>query len=377
MNLRIATLAVALCSACASTDKSATRNWESIVTEPFGSTADGRAAHLFTLENANGIVVKLTDFGATVVELHVPDRGGELADIVLGFDEVAGYAGPDNQYFGCTTGRVANRIAKGRFTLDGTEYSLATNNDPNHLHGGESGFGQKLWTAGRFGTPRGRGLVFSYVSPAGEEGYPGELKVDVRYTLKDSDELMIEYRATTDAPTVVNLTNHSYFNLAGQGAETILDHELEIFAAAYTPTDDTLIPTGALEPVSGTPLDFRGPRAIGARVARLDDTPAIGYDHNYVLDGEAGELRPAARLYHAASGRLLELDTTEPGVQFYCGNFLNGATGKGGAVYAHRSALCLEPQHFPDSPNQDTFPSVVLRPGETYTQTSVFRFSVE
>ena len=360
--------------------------------ESFGTTQDGTAVHLYTLTNTNGMVAKLTDFGATLVELHVPDRDGALADVVLGFDDVSGYEGDGNQYFGCIAGRVANRVAKGRFTLDGASYQLATNNDPNHLHGGTKGFGQRVWRTARLAEQEASGVRFSYVSPAGEEGYPGTLDCEVTYWLTDDDELVLEYRATCDAATPVNLTHHSYFNLAGHGAATILDHELVIDAANHTPTDDTLIPTGLLEPVAGTPLDFTSRWVIGDRVAQLDDTPALGYDHNFVIDAPRLELTEihlgvpegrwtrmsrACRLSHAGSGRVLEIWTDEPGLQFYTGNFLFGQEGKGGATYAHRSGLCLETQHFPDSINQPSFPSTVLRPGETYTHRTVHRFTTE
>jgi len=343
----------------------------------FGTTSDGTSVHLFTLTNANGLVAKLTDFGATLVEMHVPGRDGGLADVVLGFDDVAGYEGDGNQYFGCIAGRVANRIARGSFELDGATYQLATNNDPNHLHGGDKGFGQRVWSATRSAREGAVGVAFTYVSPAGEEGYPGELASEVTYWLTDDDELIVEYRATTDAATPVNLTNHAYWNLGGHGSATVLDHELQVDAARYTPSDATLIPTGELAPVAGTPLDFTSPRRIGERVGELGDQPGDGYDHNYVLDGQAGSLRRACRLSHAASGRVLEVLTTEPGLQVYCGNFLSGQPGKGGLTYAHRSGLCLETQHFPDSINQPDFPSTVLRPGETYATLTIHRFSVE
>lgn len=345
--------------------------------DDFGTTADGTPVHVITLTNANGLVAKVTNFGATLVEMHVPGRDGELADVVLGFDDVAGYEGDGNQYFGCIAGRVANRIAKGSFELDGATYQLATNNAPNHLHGGDRGFGQRVWTANSASRPGAVGATFRYVSPAGEEGYPGQLTCEVEYWLTDDDELICEYRATTDAATPVNLTNHAYWNLGGHGSATVLDHELQVDAARYTPTDATLIPTGELAPVAGTPLDFTSPRRLGERVAELGDQPGDGYDHNYVLDGEAGTLRRACRLTHAASGRVLEVHTTEPGLQVYCGNFLFGQAGKGGLTYPHRSGLCLETQHFPDSINQPTFPSTVLRPGETYSTRTVHRFSVE
>ncbi len=345
-----------------------------IETRPFGTTADGRSATLFTLRNANGVVARITDFGATVTELHVPGKTGEMADVVLGFEDVAGYESDANQYFGCTVGRVANRIAKGRFTLDGEEYVLATNNEPNHLHGGDRGFGQRLWSAEPLD---GAAIRFTYDSVDGEEGYPGTVHVEVVYTLTDADELRLDYEATASAPTPINLTNHCYFNLAGAGSGTILDHVLQIDAERYTPCDDTLIPTGQLAPVAGTPLDFRRPERIGARIGALTDTAAIGYDHNFALDGAAGELARACRLSDPRSGRVLEVFTTEPGLQFYSGNFLEGRTGKGGATYVYRGALCLESQHFPDSINQPSFPSTILAPGDTYRQTTVHRFTAE
>lgn len=362
-----------LLAACAATGSS-----DLPTMEPFGTAADGREVHAFTLTNRNGMRAKLTNLGATLVELHVPDREGNSADVVLGFDDASGYLSDRNQYFGCIAGRVANRIAGGAFFLDGTDYRLPTNDGGvNHLHGGDVGFGRRVWEPTRIAKDGEQGVRFQYVSPAGEEGYPGTLTATVTYRLTDDDELVLEYHATTDAPTPVNLTHHSYFDLAGHGAPTILDHELVIDAEHYTPTDETLIPTGEIAPVAGTSLDFRSPRRIGARIDRLEDTPAGGYDHNYVLDGEAGELRRAARLAHPESGRVLEIWTTEPGLQFYSGNFLFGQEGKDGAVYPHRSGLCLEAQHFPDSINQPDFPETVLRPGEEYRQVTVHRFAVE
>lgn len=342
--------------------------------EHFGQTSSGESATLYTLVNRNGLVAKVTNFGATLVEMHVPDRDGVKADVVLGFDDVSGYEGDTNQYFGCTAGRVANRVAGGRFELDGASYQLATNNAPNHLHGGDKGFGQRLWAAEALPGAGDSGVTFSYLSPAGEEGYPGAVDIKVSYLLTDSDELHVRYEATADAATPLNPTNHSYFNLAGHGAPTVLDHLLVIEADQYTPTDETLIPTGLYAPVAGTPLDFTSEARIGDRIASLDDTAAIGYDHNYVLRGGRGI---ACRLSDPGSGRVLEIRTDEPGVQFYSGNFLNGQAGKGGKVYAHRSALCLETQHFPDSINHPDFPSTVLRPGEVYSQHTIHRFYVD
>ena len=346
--------------------------------QPFGKTAEGTPVEVCTLKNAHGMTAKLITRGATLTELHVPDRDGKLADVVLGFDDVAGYEGDGNQYFGCTTGRVCNRIARGKFSLGGKEYTLAVNNDPNHLHGGvKRSLDKVVWKAEAVTGKAGSGVRFQYTSPDGEEGYPGKLQATVTYTLTDKNELRIDYEATSDQPTPVNLTNHSYFNLAGAGAETVLDHELTLAADRYTPTDDTLIPTGKIAPVKGLTIDFTKATAIGARIEPLTKTPTLGYDHNFVLNKPAGELGLAAQLRDPKSGRVLTVRTTEPGIQFYSGNFLKGQTGKGGKVYKHQSAVCLETQHYPDSINQPEFPSIVLKPGQKYAQTCIYEFSVK
>lgn len=341
---------------------------------PFGKLEDGRAAHRFRLENVNGLVAEFTDFGATLVALQLPDRNGEAADVVLGFDDVAGYAGGDNQFFGCTAGRVANRIAGASFELDGRMVNVTANDGDHCLHGGAQGLGQRLWTASALAGEGERGLRFEYLSVDGEEGFPGNLRVTVDYWLTDANELRLEYRATTDATTVVNLTHHSYWNLSGAGAATVLDHELQILAERFTEAGEGLIPTGEILSVVGTPLDFRESRRIGARLEALIDTAALGYDHNYVLDSEGAALALAAVLREPASGRILEVWTDEPGLQFYSGNFLFGQVGKGGVPYPLRGALCLEPQHFPDSPNQPAFPPITLEPGDLYEKVTVFRF---
>lgn len=350
-----------------------------VETEMFGTTDDGAPVHLYTLENENGMVARLTEFGATLVELHVPDKDGNAADVVLGFDSVEGYQSPRNAHFGCTTGRVANRIAGAEFTLNGKTYQLAVNNGPNHLHGGvERNLGRVVWNAEPIQTDRGEGMRFTYSSPDGEEGYPGKLDVIVDYVLTRDNELVILYAAETDAPTPVNLTNHSYFNLSGAGSQTVLDHELMINADHYTPTDDTLIPTGEIKPVAGTPLDFREFHKIGARIDELNDTAAQGYDHNFVLNKqEEGEFSLCAKLRDPDSGRVMTCYTTEPGVQLYTGNFLDGPQGKDGKTYPHRSAVCLETQHFPDSVHHENFPSIILEPGDTYRQKTVYAFSAE
>jgi aldose 1-epimerase len=341
-------------------------------------TADGQPVELFTLRNANGIEARVTNYGGVIVSLMTPDRAGQMADIVLGFDSLAPYVA-GTPYFGALIGRYGNRIAGGRFTLDGETYTLATNNEPNHLHGGVRGFDKVVWDAEPFENGAERGLILRYTSPDGEEGYPGTLQTTVTYTLTDDNELIVDYRATTDKATPVNLTQHSYFNLAGTSNGDILDHELTIAASAFTPVDATLIPTGQIAPVEGTPFDFRAPTAIGSRI-QTDDAQlrnGLGYDHNFVLDRSGEGLELAARVTHAGSGRTLEIRTTEPGLQFYSGNFLDGTiTGKGGRVYRHRSGLCLETQHFPDSPNQPSFPSTILRPGEEYRTRTVFAFGV-
>lgn len=347
--------------------------------QPFGKTADGEAVEIYTLHNGRGMTVRLMTRGATVVNLLVPDRNGKQADVVFGFDDVAGYESEANQYFGCTVGRVGNRIAKGKFTLDGHEYQLAVNNGPNHLHGGvKRSFDKVVWKAEPFENSEGTGVEFSYTSPDGEEGYPGELKASVRFHLhSDKNQLRIDYSAASSQPTPVNLTNHSYFNLSGEGAKTALDHVFKLHCDKYTPTDDTLIPTGEIKDVAGTPLDFREPRKLGERINELDETANIGYDHNMVVNGEPGQLRAVARVADPVSGRVLEVETTEPGVQFYSGNFLHGQAGKGGKPYPHRSGFCLETQHYPDSVNQPEFPSTILKPGEKYQHACVWSFGVE
>ena len=342
----------------------------------FGKLPDGREADLYTLTNANGLQTAITNYGAIVVSLHAPDRDGRLADIVLGYPKLADYL-KDTPYFGAIVGRYGNRIAKGRFTLDGVEHTLATNDGANHLHGGKIGFDKVLWNAESFQNANEVGLRLSYLSADGEEGYPGNLQVTVCYALTNKNELKITYAATTDKPTVVNLTHHGYWNLIGQARGDILEHELMLNADRFTPIDAGLIPTGELRPVKGTPMDFTRPTRIGAHISQDDEQLryGLGYDHNFVLNRTGEGLSLAARVYEATTGRVLEVHTTEPGVQFYSGNFLNGSNvGKGGRAYKHRCGFCLETQHFPDSPNKPEFPSVVLRPGQRYQTTTVYRF---
>jgi aldose 1-epimerase len=342
----------------------------------FGKMSDGQTIDLYTLTNKNGMQVGIINYGGRVVSIRVPDRQGQMADVVLGFDNGDGYLGA-NPYFGAIVGRYANRIAKGRFTLDGVEYKLAQNDGPNSLHGGVKGFDKVVWRATEL-AKQNSALELTYLSKDGEEGYPGNLSVKVTYTLSDENELWIDYRATTDKDTVLNLSNHSYFNLAGEGNGDILQHQLMIAASRFTPVDATLIPTGELRNVEGTPFDFRQPTAIGARIENDDEQLKLGrgYDHNFVLDRKGSGLTLAARVVEPKSGRTLEVKTTQPGIQFYTGNFLDGTIhGKGGKVYGRRSAFCLETQHFPDSPNHPGFPSTELKPGQTYHQITVFQFS--
>lgn len=342
----------------------------------FGLLPDGQAVESFTLVNAHGVELRAITYGAIIVSLRVPDREGRLGDVVLGHDDLQGYLAKP-AYLGALIGRYGNRIAGGRFTLDGRSYTLATNNGPNHLHGGVLGFDKRLWKAEPFERPGTAGLVFTRLSPDGEEGYPGNLDVRVTYTLTDLNEVGFEYSASTDKPTIVNLTQHSYFNLAGDGERDVLGHELTIEADRFTPVDRTLIPTGTLAPVAGTPFDFRKPTAIGLRIGADDEQlrHGGGYDHNFVLNRRGGGLSPAARVFEPTTGRTMEVATTEPGVQFYSGNFLDGSIkGKGGRVYAHRFGLCLETQHFPDSPNRPAFPSTVVRPGRPYRSRTVLTF---
>ncbi len=372
-----AALGLMATSACGPRPESGAR--QQMKKEPFGQTQDGLPVDLWTLTNKNGVTVSITNYGGIVTALSVPDRTGAFKDVVLGFDALDGYL-KGHPYFGAIIGRYGNRIAKGRFTLNGVEYKLAPNNGENHLHGGVRGFDKAVWSAREAPGPDGPALELTYLSKDGEEGYPGNLSVKVVYTLTDNNELRIDYTATTDKDTIVNLTNHSYFNLAGQGEGDILGHEMTIFADKFTPVDAGLIPTGELRSVEGTPFDFRKPVAIGARINDRDQQLEYGggYDHNFVLSSGGGALAPAARVYEPVSGRVMEVLTTEPGVQFYTGNFLDGTiTGKGGKVYRRRYGFCLETQHFPDSPNKPEFPSVVLRPGEEYRTTTVYRFSAQ
>jgi aldose 1-epimerase len=347
--------------------------------QEFGKTSDGTRIDLYTLTNASGMEAKIMTYGGIVVSLKTPDRNGKLDDVVLGFDALDGYL-TRNRYFGCITGRYANRIAKGKFTLDGREYTLAQNNGENHLHGGLKGFDKVVWKAREVKAKDEVGVELTYTSKDGEEGYPGNLSVTVTYTLTNQNELKIVYAATTDKPTIVNLTNHSYFNLAGPKAADILGHQLMLNADRFTPVGSTLIPTGELRSVKGTPLDFSTPTAIGARIEQKDEQLGFGggYDHNWVLNKKDASLTLAARVVEPTTGRVMEVLTTEPGIQFYSGNFLDGTiAGKGGKAYQKRSGFCLETQHYPDSPNKPSFPSVVLRPGQKYAQTTIYKFSTK
>jgi aldose 1-epimerase len=343
----------------------------------FGKTSDGVDVDIYTLSSEGGCRTRITNYGGIVVSLDVPDRNGIHDDVVLGFETLAEYE-KHSPYFGALIGRYANRIAKGRFTLDGQDYQLAVNNGENHLHGGVKGFDKMVWTARPFIDDAGANLELQYVSRDGEEGYPGELKTTVVYTLTNTNELKIEYRAKTDKPTIINLTNHSYFNLCGAGNGDILEHELQINADGFTPTDSGAIPTGEIRSVAGTPFDFREPTFIGSSIDDDDEQLRFGhgYDHNFVLSKTGSDGASAAAVYERRSGRVMEVFTTEPGIQLYSGNYLDGSfSGKRGKIYARRSAFCLETQHFPDSPNKPQFPSVMLRPGEKYSQTTVYRFS--
>jgi aldose 1-epimerase len=345
--------------------------------ETFGKTNEGTPVEIFTLTNKNGMIAKVMTLGATLVELQVPDKDGKLANVVLGFDTPAEYQSDKNQYFGCTTGRVANRIAKGRFTLEGKDYQLAVNNGPNHLHGGtKRALAKVVWNAKAAGGTNG--VAFTYTSPAGEESYPGTLAITVTYTLDDKNQLGIAYLAHTDKATPLSLTNHSYFNLAGAGSPTLLDHVLTIAADEYTPTDATQIPTGKIAPVAGTPLDFRQPTPLGAHIEPLLKTEALGYDHNFVLrKREDNAATFAATLRDPSSGRVMTVRTTQPALQLYTGNHLFGQQGKDGKTYAKRSAVCLETHHYPNAVNEPAFPSIILRPGETYRHTCIYAFSNE
>ena len=349
-----------------------------VVRAPFGVLPSGDSVHLFTLTNARGVELRVIDYGGLVISLKTKDRAGALADIVLGFDSLDGYL-KSSPYFGALVGRYANRIAKGRFTLDGAAYTLAVNNGPNALHGGLRGFDKVVWRAEPKDDSTGVGVVLSYTSRDGEEGYPGNLNVRVTYTLTDRNAFAIDYLATADKATPINLTQHSYFNLAGDGAGDVLGHVVAIDADRYTPVDTTLIPTGTLEDVAGTPFDFRRGSAIGDHIGDANEQlrRAGGYDHNFVLNRTGPGLQHAVRVVEPKSGRTLDAETTEPGVQFYTGNFLDGTiTGKGGHVYKRRNGFCLETQHFPDSPNQPSFPSTILRPGAEYRSRTVYTFGV-
>lgn len=348
--------------------------------EPFGKLPDGTEVARYTLTNKNGMTVKVMTYGAIVTDIVVPDKDGKPADVALGFDDLAGYL-KGHPFFGANAGRCANRIAGGKFKLDGKEYTLATNNGPNHLHGGKEGFDKKVWKAHATAGTTGPTIQLMYTSPDGEEGYPGKLDATVTYTLTNANELVVGFHATTDKPTVCNLAHHSYFNLAGHNAGDVLGQQVQILAKNYTPTDDTLIPTGKVEPVAGTPFDFTQPKAIGKELKQAGGTPpAVGYDLNFVLDkGTTPKPELAARVTDPKSGRVLEVLTTEPGIQFYTGNFLDGSNvGKGSAKYAQYNGFCLEAQKFPDSVNKPDWKDksdVVLRPGAKYSTTTVYKFS--
>ncbi len=348
-----------------------------VTEKPYGNTGGGEVTE-YTLENKNGMRVGVINYGGIITSIYAPDKDGQLADVVLGFDSLSGYEG-QNPYFGAFVGRYGNRIAKGQFTIDGEKYQLPTNDGPNSLHGGDTGFNRKWWNLTPLEEDGRVGVELTGTSADGDMGYPGNLDVTVRYWLDNDNELTLEYEATTDKATPVNLTNHTYFNLKGAGNGDILNHEVMIDADEFTPVDATLIPTGELQPVEGTPFDFTEPTAIGSRISETDEQlkRGGGYDHNWVLNDSGPALHPAALVYEPTTGRTLEVSTTEPGVQFYVGNFLDGSNvGKGGKAYDYRTGFCLETQHFPDSPNQDAFPSTILEPGDTYESTTVYKFGV-
>ena len=348
-----------------------------ITKQSFGKTDAGENVDIYTLRNAHGVEARITNYGGIVVSLKVPDRNGKFDDVVLGFNDLDNYLKP-GPYFGALIGRYGNRIAKGRFTLNGVEYKLAVNNGENHLHGGIKGFDKVIWAGNELKMKTGPALVLDYISNDGEEGYPGNLTVRVIYTLTNNNELKIEYSATSDKDTVTNLTHHSYFNLAGEGNGDILNTRVTINANRFVPTDAGSIPLGELRRVSGTPFDFLKAHAIGERINQDDEQIKFGsgYDHTWVINGRPGVMRLAATAYEATSGRVMQVWTTEPGVQFYTGNFLDGTlTGKAGKLYPRRSGFCFETQHYPDSPNQPSFPTTTLKKGATYKSTTIYRFS--
>jgi aldose 1-epimerase len=373
-----------LTQACATKETSAVNNdtkneaKTDMKKQPFGKTPEGADVDLYTLTNANGMQAGILTYGGTVVSLTAPDRNGKYADVVLGLDDLAAYK-KGTAFFGALIGRYGNRIGHAQFTLDGKTYKLPANDNGNTLHGGPEGFDKRIWTAVPGSGPDGQTLELTYVSKDGEEGFPGTLTSKVVYTLTPKNELKIDYSATTDKPTVVNLTNHSYFNLAGQGEGDILGHEVMIAADRFTPVDDKLIPTGELRPVTGTPFDFTKPTAIGARIDANDEQIKFGkgYDHNWVLNKGAGGLTKAAEVTEPKSGRVMEVWTTEPALQFYTGNFLDGTLSGKGKTYPRRGAFCMETQHYPDSPNKPAFPTTELKPGEAYKTTTLYRFSAK
>lgn len=374
MKIKTITSIMALSAACLALQA------QSITEAGFGKTSAGESAKIFTLKNKNGVVAKITNYGAIITELHLPDRNGKFEDVVLGFDNIPHYE-TRTDYFGAVVGRYGNRIAGAEFSIDGKKYALQKNNGENTLHGGFVGFDRKVWKVAEAKTGDSSAtLKLSLLSPDGENGFPGNLKITVSYTLTNSNELVVNYRADTDKPTVCNLTQHSYFNLFGAGNGSILSHEVTINADKFTPVDKSLIPTGDLEDVERTPFDFRKPKTVGSRIEadNLQLRYGGGYDHNWVLNKNLpGEMTLAARVYEPLSGRQMEIFTTEPGMQFYSGNFLKGQVGKRGKAYRYRYGMCFETQHFPDSPNQKKFPSTRLNPGETYNTTTIFKFSAQ
>lgn len=361
-------LALAVQTSCAGQERN-------VQMTTYGKTEEGQSITQYVVTNKNGMSVKIITYGGIITELKVPDRRGKLGDVVLGFEQLSDYL-KGHPYFGAITGRVANRIAKASFSLEGKEYKLAANDGVNTLHGGRKGFDKVVWKGEILASPRGQSVRLTYVSPDGEEGYPGKMSVAMTYTLADDNELFLDYEADSDKATPINLTNHSYFHLGGPENGNILNHEVKLYSSFYTPVDEGLIPTGEILKVEGTPLDFRRAQTIGSRLAQLKPKPG-GYDHNFVLDGFDGERKLAAEVYEPVSGRVMQVYTTEPGIQFYTGNFLNGELkGKRGTVYAQHGGFCLETQHYPDSIHHPHFPRAVLRPGEVYRSTTSYRFSI-